>query len=139
MGTHPIFESDFDCLTDRAKMSGFNNGNFGDSKRVKTDIPEEEQPSLIINQVLELAQATTQKNPQELQNAFDSIKKRLKGLRDDIQSSPALKSLKETQELECAVLEEQLQMKSALIERYKNQNIHTNLAKIEMISNNIMN
>ena len=38
-----------------------------------------------------------QKNPQELQNAFDSIKKRLKGLRDDIQSSPALKSLKETQ------------------------------------------
>lgn len=30
-------------------------------------------------------------------------------------------------------------MKSALIERYKNQNIHTNLAKIEMISNNIMN
>ena len=48
-------------------------------------------------EVLELAQATTQKNPQELQNAFDSIKKRLKGLRDDIQSSPALKSLKETQ------------------------------------------
>jgi len=78
-------------------MSAFNNGNFADSKRVKTDIPEEEQPSLIINQVLELAQATTQKNPQELQNAFDSIKKRLKGLRDDIQSSPALKSLKETQ------------------------------------------
>ena len=32
-------------------MSAFNNGNFGDSKRVKTDIPEEEQPSLIINQV----------------------------------------------------------------------------------------
>ena len=36
-------------------MSAFggNNGNFGDSKRVKTDIPEEEQPSLIINQVSE--------------------------------------------------------------------------------------
>jgi hypothetical protein len=32
-------------------MSAFNNGNFADSKRVKTDIPEEEQPSLIINQV----------------------------------------------------------------------------------------
>merc|ERR1711970_1572916 len=132
MGTHPIFESDFDCLTDN-KMSAFNNGNFSDPKRAKTD-PGEEQPSLIINQVLELAQATTQKNPQELQNAFDSIKKRLKGLREDIQGSPALRSLKETQELECAVLEEQLRMKSALIERYKNQNI--NLAKIEMMTNN---
>ena len=33
-------------------MSAFNNGNFTDSKRVKTDIPEEEQPSLIINQVI---------------------------------------------------------------------------------------
>ena len=32
-------------------MSAFNNGNFADSKRVKTDMPEEEQPSLIINQV----------------------------------------------------------------------------------------
>ena len=43
------------CISDRAKMSAFggNNGNFGDSKRVKTDIPEEEQPSLIINQVRE--------------------------------------------------------------------------------------
>merc|ERR1712227_37825 len=25
MGTHPIFESDFDCLTDESKMSGNNN------------------------------------------------------------------------------------------------------------------
>ena len=40
-------------------MSAFNNGNFADSKRVKTDIPEEEQPSLIINQVNFLRPRTT--------------------------------------------------------------------------------
>ena len=38
------------CQTRENRMSAFNNGNFADPKRVKTDIPEEEQPSLIINQ-----------------------------------------------------------------------------------------
>ena len=50
--------------------------------------------------VLELAQATNQKgvdNSQELQSAFENIRKKLNDLRDEIKASPALKSLKETQ------------------------------------------
>merc|ERR1711953_195821 len=119
MGTHPIFESDFDCLTD--KMGDY----FIPEKKVKEDTEQPAEPSFIISKVLDLAQATTHKNPQELQTAFEAIQRKLNELREDIKKTPALQSLKETQEIEHSVLEEQLGMKSALIERYKSSNLTT--------------
>jgi len=31
MGTHPIFESDFDCLTENGRWSGFEQTHYRDS------------------------------------------------------------------------------------------------------------
>jgi len=37
MGTHPIFESDFDCLTEKFQYGEFRNGKKFDSKNVQRD------------------------------------------------------------------------------------------------------
>ena len=90
--------------------------------------------------------ATTQKDQREIDGALENIRSQLNKLRSEIKAAPALESLKETQvsdfhqilrswkevsrkslkllfqELEFAVLEEQLKMKAALIDRYKAQN-----------------
>jgi hypothetical protein len=59
-----------------------------------------------------------QKSPRELTVSFMKIKKFLNDIREEIKTSPALETLKETQELEYRVLSEQLAMKKALIERF---------------------
>jgi hypothetical protein len=84
-----------------------------------------------------LAQATTHKNPEELNLAFESIQRKLNELREDIKKTPALQSLKETQELEYSVLEEQLGMKSALIERYKSSNLASKVINHAMNSDDM--
>ena len=85
--------------------------------------------------------ATTHKDQREIDGALENIRSQLNKLRSEIKAAPALESLKENQvtfhfydlqllnneskifqELEFAVLEEQLKMKAALIDRYKAQN-----------------
>merc|ERR1711990_625975 len=45
MGTHPIFESDFDCLTDRTKMSKLNWRNW--LPKLKRDVKDRKRLFLI--------------------------------------------------------------------------------------------
>merc|ERR1712168_1208418 len=46
MGTHPIFESDFDCLTETKKMDEVEKGLFGRAKMAKLDKGQLKMPSV---------------------------------------------------------------------------------------------
>jgi len=90
------------------------------SKKVKVENVETAEPILIIDKVLDIARSSGKepKTPNELSQAFLSIRTYLNKIREDVKNSPALEHLKETQELEFKVLSKQLEMKKALIDRY---------------------
>jgi hypothetical protein len=63
------------------------------------------------------------RSPEEMREHFLGMKAELGNIRERIKSSPALDSLRETQQLQLEVVQEQLRMKQALIERLKNATV----------------
>ena len=63
------------------------------------------------------------RSPEEMREHFLGMKVELGNIRERIKSSPALDSLRETQQLQLEVVQEQLRMKQDLIERLKNATV----------------
>merc|ERR1712227_950935 len=114
MGTHPIFESDFDCLTEWP-ISTF--------KAKKSKLRTSKQLSRYLLLIRFLISREVLEKSQKLRTSFLSIRTYLNKIREDVKNSPALEHLKETQELEFKVLSKQLEMKKALIDRYSNHKL----------------
>ncbi|CBY15955.1 unnamed protein product [Oikopleura dioica] len=85
----------------------------------RTHLPQ----SSLMEQIAEIARNPMNRSPEEMREHFLGMKVELGNIRERIKSSPALDSLRETQQLQLEVVQEQLRMKQDLIERLKNATV----------------
>merc|ERR1711990_145112 len=99
MGTHPIFESDFDCLTENKKMSRLICGSFNKihvvsrtmvlSSRVLSAAPQlDDAPRVASDKVLGLVDEIANLTLQEVADLNTELKKTVKYFRCSIRGCP---------------------------------------------------
>ncbi|CAG5105946.1 Oidioi.mRNA.OKI2018_I69.chr1.g2597.t1.cds [Oikopleura dioica] len=95
----------------------------------RTHLPQ----SSLMEQIAEIARNPMNRSPEEMREHFLNMKAELGNIRERIKNSPALDSLRETQQLQLEVVQEQLRMKQELIQRLKDSDLDKDTA-MELMS-----